>query len=379
MPPYSARSAWGRWLYPHGPSATEKYVGDTGVFSNIDFYDSVRLYELWLEQGFFDGRIALRIGQLDIDEDFAGSDFETLFASSDFGNTPMFSSNIPESTYAVLALGARLKIKPFAGFHISLAAYDGNPAPALGDPSPDAAASTDFNRHNTNWALRGDEGALLVGEIGYTINPRDEPAPTACHFGKDGSSELFALPQKLTRTYKAGVAHHTDTFSKIADVQLGNLGSLLAPARPRGAQGDTVFYFVADQELWREPGSTGDGLGIFARAAFAKSDRNFLSRAIETGVIYRGLLQADAGDQLGLGFAFLDVSDRIANATRAANRRDGTHFAAPDFEATIELTYRFQLTPRCATQPDAQWIIHPGASRAIANALVIGLRTTIAF
>jgi len=30
-------------------------------------------------------------------------------------------------------------------------------------------------------------------------------------------------------------------------------------------------------------------------------------------------------------------------------------------------------------QPDAQWIIHPGGSRAIDNALVIGLRTIVAF
>ena len=30
-------------------------------------------------------------------------------------------------------------------------------------------------------------------------------------------------------------------------------------------------------------------------------------------------------------------------------------------------------------QPDAQWIIHPGGSREIDNALVIGLRTEIAF
>ena len=90
-------------------------------------------------------------------------------------------------------------------------------------------------------------------------------------------------------------------------------------------------------------------------------------------------MQNDAADQLGLGFAFLDVSDRIADATRAANRRDATHFTKPDYEATIELTYQFQLTPWCVVQPDAQWIIHPGGSRAIDDALVIGLRTAIAF
>ena len=366
-------------LYPHGPSGTEKYVGDLGVFSNIDFYDSARLYELWLEQNFLDNRISLRAGQLDIDQDFAQSDFEGLFVSSDFGNSPAFSSNIPESTYAVLAPGVRLKITPFAGFSASFAVFDGNPATALGDPSPNAAASTDFNRHNTSWALRGGEGALLAGEIGYAFNQPDNSPGPECSNVKDVASKRPIGPRPLAGTYKAGVIHHTDTFSKIYNVQLGNLGSSLAPLQPHGAHGDTVFYFVADQEVWREPGSCGDGLGIFARAAFAQSDRNLLSRAFETGVVYRGLLQEGAADQLGLGFAFLNVSDRVADATHAANRRDGTHFAAPDYEATVELTYQFQIKSWWAVQPDAQWIIHPGGSRAIDNALVIGLRTTIAF
>ena len=70
---------------------------------------------------------------------------------------------------------------------------------------------------------------------------------------------------------------------------------------------------------------------------------------------------------------------RIADATRAANRRDGTRFATPEYEATIELTCQFQLTPWCTMQPDAQWIIHPGGSREIDNALVIGFRTQLMF
>ena len=366
-------------LYPHGASGTERFVGDIGVFSKIDFSDSTRLYEVWLEQGFFGDRIAVRMGQLDVDKDFAGSDFEQLFASSNFGNSPAFSNNVPESTYAVLALGLRLKLKPFAGFRASFAAYDGNPATALGDPSPNAAASTDFNRHNTHWTLRGDEGALLAGELGYTFNPTDDPASKPVSAEKNGWSKAIAFPRPLSGTYKAGLIHHSDTFSKVSDVQLGNLGSSLARAHPRGTRGDTVVYFVADQEVWREPDSTGDGFGAFARVACGKADRNFLNLAAETGLVYRGLLQDDAGDQLGLGFAFLEISDRVADATRAANRRDETSFAVPNFEATIELTYQFKLTPSCAIQPDAQWILHPGGSHAIDDALVIGLRTTIAF
>lgn len=144
-------------------------------------------------------------------------------------------------------------------------------------------------------------------------------------------------------------------------------------------EGNTVFYFVADQEVRREPGSTGDGLGVFARVAFAQSDRSFLRNAWEVGAVYRGLLQDEAGDQLAFGFAFLDVSERVADATRAANERDGTRFTKPDYEAVIELTYQYRVTPWFTVQPDVQWIIHPGGSRDFDNALVIGLRTELTF
>lgn len=366
-------------LYPHGTSGTQKFVGELSTFSNIDYYDSTRLYELWLQQNLLEDRISLRAGQLDIDEDFASSDFGGLFPNSAFGNSSAFSANLPESTYATLALGARLKIEPFAGAHASFAIYDGNAATALGDPSPDAAASTDFNKHNLNWALRGDEGALLACEIGYAFHQPEESAEAPADGAKGSNHQTVTAPRALGGSYKAGVIHHTDTFSKTFDVQLADLGSSLARTQPRGARGNTVLYLVADQEVWREPGSTDDGLGVFARAAFAQTDRNFLSHAWEVGAVYRGLWQTDAADQLGLGFAFLDVSKRIADATLAANHRDGTHFTKPDYEAVVELTYQFHVTPWATMQPDAQWIIHPGGSRDIDNALVIGFRTEIAF
>ena len=38
-------------IYPHG-SGVSRYTGDLLTVSNIDAYDSWRLYELWIEQRF---------------------------------------------------------------------------------------------------------------------------------------------------------------------------------------------------------------------------------------------------------------------------------------------------------------------------------------
>ncbi len=46
----------------HGESPSEKYIGDDLTASNIDGYDSFRLYELWFQHSFWNGWGSLRFG-----------------------------------------------------------------------------------------------------------------------------------------------------------------------------------------------------------------------------------------------------------------------------------------------------------------------------
>ena len=359
--------------YPHGDSGSGKYAGDLAVFSNIDFYDSTRLFELWLDQSFFDGKFSLRAGQLAFDSEFGNSDYSALFISSSFGVATAISGNFPVPIYAISALGARVKVQPVEWFYAQAAIYDGNPAPAaLGDFSPDAAASNEFNHFGTHFALRRDEGAFIATEIGVKFN-QPAPDPSWC------ASPAKADGKGVSGDYKLGFVWHTDRFSDIRDVQLATLGSSLAPAQPRGADGNYALYLIADQEVWREPGSDSDGLGVFARAAFAPAGKNFFDWSGEIGAVYNGLLQSDGRDQLGLAFAWLDISGPATAATHDANIADHTAFAQPDYETILEATYKFQVAKWWSFQPDVQWIIHPGGSHEHANALVIGLRTQLTF
>ena len=355
--------------YPHGVSGSDRFVGDLGEFSNIAFYDSPRLNELWLEQSLFGGAVSLRIGQITFDAEFGGSDTAAIFVSSAFGVSTGVSGNVPAPIYAIAAPGVRLRLEPAPWCCAQFAAFDGNPAPAvLGDPSPDAAATNEFNRSSTQWALRGEEGALLAAEIGFRFN-QPEPA--------DGKATR--PPRGLAAAFKAGFVYHTDTFSDIGDATLTGLGSRRAPAAIRAERGHWLNNGVADGEVRREPGSDSQGLAVFARGYFAPPDRNYFSVAWDIGARYTGLLPGRDEDALALGCACYHISPRVAGATRAANRADGTRLAIPDYEAVIELTYSARITPWLAVQPDVQWIIHPGGSSAIDDALVVGLRATVEF
>ena len=373
-------------FHPHGENGSANYVGDIGTFSNIEDYDTYRLYEMWVEQSFFDNRFSLRVGQITFDSEFAVLDaYGGLFVQSGFGVPEAFSANLPLPVFPNAAPGIRLRIEPVKGFAMQAAVFDGNVAPGLtSDPLPNAAVSTEFNRHGTHWALRPDEGALFVGEMSYRFNQVSEEELSATRTSADarplGAPAARVVPQRgLAGSYEAGFLYHTDSFADIYDVTLADIGSSLSPAESRSRGANYAIYLNIEQEVWREPGSEVQGLGAFAHAAWMPPNRNTIEFSVEGGLYYRGAIPGRDDDALGLGVAYLRISDQVASAVTAANQHDHTSLSRPDFEATIELVYRYQVAPWCSIQPHAQYVIRPGGTKDHDNALILGVRTNIAF
>jgi porin len=454
---YIAASA----VYPHGPAYSERYIGDLNGVTNLESYDSLRLLELWFEQKVILGKttLSLRVGSQALDAEFWLNDKESLLINNTFGTPTVASGDFPIPSYALAALGARFAAvigKPSE--HAVLAqfgAYDGNPASGiLPDPTPGTAASSDFNKHGTDFALRHSEGALLIGEIGFTFNQRveeedEEEEEESDDKGADDKTveepskngKKILPPQRgLSGTYRLGVIHHTDRFADIYDATTEGMGVETGRSASRSVKGNSAIYVTVEQELWREPGSDTEGLSFFGRAALATEKQNRYDYSWETGLHYRGLLPGRPEDQLALGFGLVHLNPRVASAVRAANgtlgqrsapaaarevaaaraevaavryeaddvaqvqddlrdavadlaeAKDGerearqedennraARISVPDYEAVIELTYRAQVTRWLALQPDVQWVIHPGGSTAIDNALVLSLRASVAF
>jgi porin len=371
-------------LYPHGEDGSGNYVGDIGTFSNIQAYDTYRLYELWLEQEFFDGLFSIRAGQITFDSEFAVLDaYGGLFVQSGFGAPEAFSANLPLPVFPNATAGIRARFSPLKGFAIQAAVFDGNVAPGLTpDHSPNAVSSTEFNRHGTDWALRPDEGAFAVGEISYRFNQVTDEEASATRTTADArrvGGEHPVRERGLAGSYEAGVLYHSDDFADIYDVTLLDLHSSLAPAGARNRGADYAIYVNIEQEIWREPGTGRQGFGAFGHAAWMPGDRNRVAFSFEGGLHYMGAIPGRGKDALGLGLAYVALSDRGAAAVRDANRRDLTSHHPPDYEATIELVYRYQVAPWFSIQPHVQYVLHPGGTTAREDTLIVGVRTNIAF
>lgn len=327
-------------LYPHGKSASGELLGDLQTASNIDAYDSVALYEWWFEQRCWQDRVSLRLGQQLVDQEFTTTASGALFLNSSFGWPAFISGNTLNTgpAYYRAALGALLWMEPVKDFYLQAGVFDG-------DTFDDRAGSPKKNPHGTNLRLSSEQGAFAIAEAGVRLNHE---------------KDARALPG----TYKIGGWLHTAEFEDV-----------LNPSHQHGE--NFGVYLAIEQNVWREAKNDegfDQGLSAFFRAGLSPADRNLFSFTFDTGINYTGLIPGRDEDTFGLGVAFVRISEDVRGAERAA----GTGINS-DYELALEVTYEFLLTSWWSVQPDFQWIRHPGGSRALDDAFVLGLRTRITF
>ncbi|MGE5268135.1 MAG: carbohydrate porin [Thiohalocapsa sp.] len=330
----------------HGRGASRDLLGgNLMTVSNIEARPALRLYTLWFEQGLFDDKVSLRLGQIAADGEFILSSTAGGLINGTFGWPAMAAADTTAGgpAYPLAQPGVRLQVKPTAGLTLRGAVFSGNPGGqgCLGDPQL-------CNRSGTTFSLSG--GTLWIGELEYDVNS-----------GKTAKG--------LPGSYKLGAWRETGSFPD----QLTGV---------RGRSGDWAVYGVADQTLWRPDAGGGRELSVFMRTAAAPSDRNLISWYIDGGVGFKAPLPDRPDDVLTLGVAYARISSDAARADRLA----GPPTPVRDHEAVIEVSYSAAVVPGWTMQPDLQYVIHPGGNVAsptgsgpIRDALVIGLRTTFAF
>jgi porin len=194
----------------------------------------------------------------------------------------------------------------------------------------------------------------------------------------------------LPGTVKLGGWYHFGQFpDQRFSVEGLSLANPLGSGMPVKVRGNFGIYAIADQMLWRVPGTADQGLGMFARASVSPSDRNLISTYFDGGATYKGLFPGRENDTLGVAFGVANISSRARALDRDAVSFSGISSPIRDYEAVIEVTYQAQITSNWMLQPVFQYIVHPGGhipnpintggSSAIPNAAVFGLRTMMKY
>lgn len=302
------------------------FIGDAQATSNIETDDAWKLYEAWMEKGWGEDRVALRVGLYDLNSEFDVKEYGGALFNSSHGIGADFSQsggNGP-SIFATAALGARLRLQLTPAYYLQAAVLDGVP----GDPNDPTG---------THVELSGDEGALLALEAGRVVGG-DEYS-----YGKWG----------------VGLWGYTARFAAIDEID--------AQGNPRLRRGNLGVYAFGETELVREEDHE-QGAGVYGRIGLANPKINQFGLFAGAGLTYTGP-GSRAADQLALG---------VATVVNGGNYTDVTP-GAENAETNIELTYRLQLTPWLAVQPDLQYILNPGTDAGLGNAAVLACRVETAF
>lgn len=336
-----ANVAWIR-----GGSASWSYVGDALTVSNLDGFDSIRLYDAWLQQSFGDA-LSIRAGCVSADEEFGGTEGGAMLTNSAFGWNAGICANVPSGgpIYYAPGLGVRIEATPRAGWTARAGAWDGDTF-----DSPEGRSSV--NAHGVHFELSRAQGAFVLGELAR-----------AWHVDDARGHGTLAL----------GAWRHT---ALVEDVRLDANGepferSGLEPAEHRGTHG---AYGVFEQRLWSATPDGARGLGGWARLASAPADRSAFSFVGEAGLCWSGPLARRPSDALALGVVHAEVSHAARREVSDENAVVGGSRALPDYERVLELAYAIALRPHWTVTPDVQWVQHPGTTREIPDAWVAGLR-----
>jgi porin len=337
--------------------------------SSIEAERTIRLFDLWVERGFFDNALSVRLGQIAADDEFITSQYTAGFVNSTFGFPAIAAEALPGGgpEYPLATPGIRVKGALSNTFTLQAALFNGNPDGSVGTADPEAA---DISGTNFDTGV----SPFMIAELAYT------PA---------GGGEASAQGT----TYKFGGWYQGGDFYDLAvDAQGRSLAGPASTRIPRHHDGDFGFYGIADLLLYRVPGTDDHGLGAFLRLGGAPGDRNFVNFYVDGGFAYKGPFEGRGDDVVSLGAAYAGISDqheRLVGDLQRLGAETGVPFRTPDYEGVIEINYLATLSAWWTVQPDLQIVLHPTQAiirptaltplPRMGNALVLGLRTSVRF
>jgi porin len=327
----------------NGDDLTTKYIGS--IFSTQQSVGGQRpfLYQVFLQQQLFDRQVTVKLGRFGASDDFNASPFYGYSLNNgingDIRNV-LFDTRFSAYPFAVWA--AALFYDPTPELHWKLGIYQ----------TSDDMFENDDN--GLNWGIEGSDGYTAIVQIGWSPQFWKRPV-NMTREGKD-AAVLKGLP-----------GHYWIGFT-YSDWDL-------YPRFGGGFEDHSYgFYANADQMIYQETPGSDQGLTAFVAAGYyPQSEISIVPFQVNIGLNYQGLFPSRDRDHTMLHFIYGDISRDYARNVRVP----GGHLA--ESEKVVEIAHRFQLTRWSYFQPDIQYVIDPGGTGDIPDAVVVGAQMGFTF
>jgi len=289
------------------------------------------VYLAWVQKTWLDERISLLAGIYDLSDEFFTTDSSDFFINSTFGFGPEISEIGKHNNPAVFPTSApsvRLKVLPAQEWYLEAALSDG----INSDP---------VNHAHSLPHLDSNSSALVMTEAGYKKELQGAGLDKLAIGGWRYVSEIHNFLNEPTTT-----------------IPLQN-----GIAQGVYALGEYKLYSFSAQRF----------VSGFLRIDVTDPEVNDYSKTWSAGVLWNGVVQSREHSQLGLAFS---------NAENTRNYQRSAALIGLDAdpgEMVTEISYKDEILPWLSVQPDAQYIINPGALGRHEDAVVIGARLEAKF
>jgi porin len=317
------------------------------IYDPVQIYggQTLTLYNVTLEQKFWNDKAAFKIGRLSPGDDFAESPLYNFYINNGIdGQIRAVIDDTRFSTYPFATWGARLRFDPSPEFNLQTGIFE--VSDQLFSPA----------RRGLNFTVNGKDGILLVQQLGWTPEFGRQPVNPA----GSGVGATFPSVRGLPGHYFIGGYWSNSNYPQFGTA-----------VRARISYG---FYAHADQMIYREAPGSDSGLVAFGTVACAPQPNiSIIPFQLSGGALYQGLIPDRPKDMSIFGVIHGDLSGDYADA--AISPLGGR----PVSETDLEIGYRVQVTDFAYFQPDVQYIVSPGGTGNISNALILGLQIGLNF
>ncbi len=329
-------------LWRSGQNLSKAVIGNDLVVSSIYGSEQFRFYAVYLEKLSLDRRLSIKAGRIATGDDFAFSPLYWNYVSNAVDGCPI---NIPINmffpVYPTAVWGARAKFVLNKNFYMMSGIYNG-----------DKTVGED-QYYGLNFSLRLKSGVAFAQEIAYVPNTAPDSKGLPGH-------------------YKAGIYYNGAVCrDKYSDTNGASYAQTGLPAKKH--VGNYNVYLHADQMLYREKGSVDNGLTALSVTAFGPDSVNKFPFLIMGGLVYKGLIPGRGDDITACEAVYSQYSRALRKSAQSVAGVGKT------YELMLELTHKVMITKWMFLQPDLQYIIRPGGTGDIDNALVIGTRFGVTF
>jgi len=350
----------------NGNNLTARNVGNQFTVQQVYGGTGFIFYGLAYNQRFCNDRFSFKFGRMAAGDDFASSPLYWLYMNNGIdGNPQSLPVNGKFTTYPWAVWGSRLRALVTKETELMLGVYQVTPQ-----------VSQSY-MHGFNWDMNPGDGVMVIGQYGWahefskpaspapttSVKPTDGKSVTAAN-GKDGktfaTSASDAIPHGLPGHYWIGGYYSTWAYPQFGSSQ-----------RQNGAYG---LYWHFDQMLYRM--NPFKNTGLTAWSAFMLCPQQNTAKVpfqYNGGLVYTGMIPFRPQDVSIFGVAYGNFSSNYAQANQVTTGGYAT------YELAYEFGYRINLTKFAYVQPDAQWIINPGGTGTIPNALVLGAQIGVTF